>query len=335
MNGQPAGAGFKVLLTYNTGQSVSLTTDATGSATYTVNNYASGSYSVSASFAGNSDMQGSSAFLTEVVASSSMATALNVTPSPAYQGQTVILTATVSTGNGVTPAGTVSFSDGTTVLGNATLNTTGVAILTTNSLAAGGHSLTASYLGSGTGPSASSSSVVPETILPTTFTVSLSPSSIIMANGKSASAAIQLASVGSFAGQLTLSYGTLLPNATATLGSTTVSLTAGGSASSTITINTAAQSTNTPPALPGKPPALIYLAAFLLCAPLARRRHWVSRLGMMAALFLAMHALSGCGTTLTVGSNTVTPGTYLLPITATNSSSQVSQTATLTITVTQ
>ncbi|WAL68358.1 Ig-like domain-containing protein [Amycolatopsis cynarae] len=72
-------------------------------------------------------------------------TSLAVTPaSPAFQGDAVTLTATV------TPAsagGTVQFKDGTTDLGAPVAVSGGTATLTTSALAAGAHSLTAVFTG--------------------------------------------------------------------------------------------------------------------------------------------------------------------------------------------
>jgi hypothetical protein len=53
----------------------------------------------------------------------------------------------VSVSGTSTPTGTVNFSNGSTVLGTATLNASGVATLSTASLAAGSYSLTAQYSG--------------------------------------------------------------------------------------------------------------------------------------------------------------------------------------------
>src|SRR5205085_1082569 len=58
-------------------------------------------------------------------------------------------TATVTDGSGGTPAGSVNFLDGPTILGTGTLNGTGQAFFTTSSLAPGAHSITAVYGGSG------------------------------------------------------------------------------------------------------------------------------------------------------------------------------------------
>jgi hypothetical protein len=84
-----------------------------------------------------------------VVATFSTTTALTAQPATTMAGQSVTLTATVSgqpssTG---TPTGTVTFFDGATSIGTGTLNASGVATLTTNSLSVGTHSLTATYGG--------------------------------------------------------------------------------------------------------------------------------------------------------------------------------------------
>lgn len=76
-------------------------------------------------------------------------TALTANPNPVAQGQNLQLCATVA---GVatpgTPAGTITFTDGSVTLGTATLSG-GTACLNTTSLALGTHSITASYSGDG------------------------------------------------------------------------------------------------------------------------------------------------------------------------------------------
>jgi hypothetical protein len=87
-------------------------------------------------------------------------TALASSQNPAAGGSVVTFTATVS-GNGGTPTGTVVFFDGNDNLGSATLNSSGVASLSTGALSAKGsiHSITAVYDGGG-GFAASSSGVL-------------------------------------------------------------------------------------------------------------------------------------------------------------------------------
>ena len=90
-------------------------------------------------------------------------------------------TATVtanSPGSG-TPTGTVTFYDGTNVLGIGTLNSSGKATFTTSALAVGRHSITAVY-GGNTNYTTSTSSALTQTVIqdPTTTTVSASQISV-------------------------------------------------------------------------------------------------------------------------------------------------------------
>src|SRR5881296_2824534 len=75
-------------------------------------------------------------------------TVLNSTPNPSVFGQAVTLTATVAPvrPDTIAPTGTVVFKDGATTLGVMTL-VNGSASLVTSALAAGAHSLTATYSG--------------------------------------------------------------------------------------------------------------------------------------------------------------------------------------------
>jgi hypothetical protein len=68
---------------------------------------------------------------------------------PSTFGQSVTFTATVTSGFKGTPTGTVNLFDGTTNLGTPGLDSSGVATLTTASLAVGTHSITAKYSGDG------------------------------------------------------------------------------------------------------------------------------------------------------------------------------------------
>jgi hypothetical protein len=82
--------------------------------------------------------------------------ALSSGPASATEGAPVTLTATVSGPAGTpSPAGTVTFKDGSTVLGTAPVSG-GVATLTTSALAAGDHSLSAAFTGANYDPSSAS-----------------------------------------------------------------------------------------------------------------------------------------------------------------------------------
>jgi hypothetical protein len=78
----------------------------------------------------------------------STTTALTSSPNPSSFGQAVTFTATLTSHFfKLQPTGTVSFFDGTTNIGNSNLNNSGVATLTTSTLAVGTHSMTATYNG--------------------------------------------------------------------------------------------------------------------------------------------------------------------------------------------
>jgi hypothetical protein len=80
-----------------------------------------------------------------VIPASTM-TGLTSTANPSASGSSVTFTATVSA-QFATPGGSVTFKDGSTVLGTGTLNAGGVATYTTSALGVGSHSITAVYGG--------------------------------------------------------------------------------------------------------------------------------------------------------------------------------------------
>src|SRR5262249_20401217 len=85
-----------------------------------------------------------SAALTQVVLSTTT-TSVSSSLNPSSLNQSVTFTGTVTSGNG-TPAGTVTFKDGTNTLGAGTL-ASGQTSFSTSSLALGSHAITAIYGG--------------------------------------------------------------------------------------------------------------------------------------------------------------------------------------------
>lgn len=96
-------------------------------------------------------------FVTKISAinPASTTTALVTSAATINAGQSVTLTATIT---GSSPTGSVTFYDGASVLGNATVSAS-KGVLTTSALTAGTHSITASYGGNATNASSSSSVV--------------------------------------------------------------------------------------------------------------------------------------------------------------------------------
>jgi autotransporter-associated beta strand protein len=84
-----------------------------------------------------------------------VAVVLTTSPNPSVAGQPVTFIAT-ATGSMATPTGTVTFMDGTMVLGASSLNGSGVASWTTSFPVSASHSITARYGGNGSYASATS-----------------------------------------------------------------------------------------------------------------------------------------------------------------------------------
>src|SRR5262249_35238572 len=107
-------------------------------------------HNVSAYYAGGAFAAATSNTLTVTqVGTTTSTTALTVNISPATVGRSVTLTATVTPASPV-PTRTVAFQDGSTTLGTATLNASGVAALSTSFTTTGTHNLSAVYGGDNT-----------------------------------------------------------------------------------------------------------------------------------------------------------------------------------------
>lgn len=159
-------------------------------------------------------------------------TTLTAGPNPATVGQSVTLTATVAPASGSgTPTGIVTFYDSATKLGTGTLSS-GTATYSTSSLAAGTHSITASY-GSDSTYAVSTSAAVSvvvstATLIGTTTKLTASASSISTGGSVTLSAVVTPASgtatpsgaVTFLNGSTSLGTGTLDGSGKATLNTT-------------------------------------------------------------------------------------------------------------------
>jgi hypothetical protein len=133
-----------------------------------------GTYTVVASFPGTADYApGQSAPATFTIGPGTSSIALTSSTVSAVFGQAVTLVATVTAAGG-TPGGTVTFYDGATPLGTAPLDDSGRAALTTTTLVAGSHSISAAYGGDADFLRATSAPLA-EPVRPATTQVALVP----------------------------------------------------------------------------------------------------------------------------------------------------------------
>jgi hypothetical protein len=117
-----------------------------GMATFSTSSLTAKVHTINARYAGDANLKPSSNRVQQTVSLYSSTTTLTSSSNPSTKGQTVMLTARVSSGNPKAPTGQVTFKDGTQTRGSAQLSG-GVAMLNTSKLPAGMNSITAAYDG--------------------------------------------------------------------------------------------------------------------------------------------------------------------------------------------
>ena len=271
-------------------------------------------------------------------------TAVTSSLNPSNQGQSVTFTATVTPQTTGIPTGTVTFSDGSTTLGQATL-TNGTASYSTAALSSGSHSITASYSGDSSFTASVSTALnqVVNAVTAAGFSISssaLSPSSVVA--GGSAQSTITITPVGGLnpsTVSVTCSVVPVVsPAATCSLGAVSVS---GGNGSATLTVGTTGPQAALAPQSAGTSSGKL-LALALLIPGLALCGAGVggSNRRKLLAIAIVFLALTGCmlqtacsGVSSSSGThNAGTPaGTYT--VTVTGSAGGTQHTAAVSLTV--
>lgn len=123
--------------------------NASGVAQFATSSLGAGPHAITAVYAGDAHFEGStSVSFTQTVSASATAIALSSAPNPSALGESVTLSVSVS-GAGATPTGTVTFKNGATTLGTATLDAAGKASVSVSALPAGILTLSVQYAGDG------------------------------------------------------------------------------------------------------------------------------------------------------------------------------------------
>jgi Bacterial Ig-like domain (group 3) len=189
----------------------------------------------------------------------------------------VTLSTTV-TGSGLTPTGIVSLYDGSGLLGQSMLNSSGVGTVTTTNLVVGNNNITASYQGDSNYNTANSATIVVVVAAPgtSTPTMMLTPSAASVTDQQNVTVAVSVAgasgqptptgvlalAAGTYNTQQTLANGMAnvdIPAGTLSSGSNTISVTYLGDANyksisqtTTVTVSPVLMTASTPaPAAPG------------------------------------------------------------------------------------
>ena len=176
-----------------------------GIASFSTASLAVGTQSLTAQYSGDTtNAADTSRAVNEVVQQATTTTTLSSSGTTATVGTSVTFTATVTSANGPTPAGTVEFMNGSIVLGNGTVSANGTATLVLSSLSPGTYSIVAAY-GADTDDATSSSTPLTETIQQISTTTALSASTNPISTGATLNLSVAVAATGTSSNGGTLS----------------------------------------------------------------------------------------------------------------------------------
>ena len=303
-----------------------------GSATLDAIFAKSGIHEITAQYGGDPVFLASSNSVPMQVAGFSTIATLTA-PANVIPGASLTLTATISSSGGI-PTGQVVFLDGGTNLGASALDDAGVAILRINALAAGVHTLTASYAGD-TKFNGSDSAGVTIDIASADFSLGATPTTASVIAGDSTQFMLTVTPVGGFVNSVTFSCSPVL-GINCAFSPATVS-SANGTATTTLTISTSknvARYGFLVPAVIG-PCALFVVLSLLILAMSSGGKLRIARSFALptataslaiVALVLAMGGCGGYG-----GSTQPNRGTASIQVTA--QSGSIAHTTTVTVTV--
>ncbi len=306
-----------------------------GSATVSTSALTVGTHPITATFTpatGSPFATVTSSALSQAVVAATSTIALTSSSNPAIVGAPVTFSATVpTTSAGVVPTGSVTFYDGTVVLGTTTLNGSGVANFATSTLSGGVHNVTAAYAGDNV-YAASASNAIAQGI--SDYGVGNTTPTLTVDPGSPAAFNITVTSTPgvTFSAPVVLTVAGLPANFTADFAPGTVTPGASGQ-SSTMTVQTL---TKVVAQLEHKQHVKSYEAAVLWAClipllGLRRVRRRMPKVMLMALLCLASFGaiapLTGCGG----GYFGPAPTSYTLTVTGTSGTLQRSTTVTLNV----
>ena len=316
--------------------------NASGVATFATSSLAVGSYSITAQYLGDTDDAAStSAAFPETVAKVPTSTSLGTASTGGSTPQVILVASVTNTGSGPAPSGTVTFMSGSTQLGSATLDASGVATVAPNLITGVNYSVVANYLGDPQ-HAPSSSQAVAITGTATDFQISVAPPTISMTSSQNVTVTVNLTSSGGFSDTIAMGCGGLPVGITCHFSPSSVKVPANGTGSTQLTIDTNSPLTGGLSAsnkIPGK--RGIAMAGLLL--PISALFGWLFwrlreryagsfMLGIVLLLSLAALLVTGCSG---ISYASAAPGTYVIEVTGVGSGSNVIHFGTITVTVTK
>jgi Bacterial Ig-like domain (group 3)/FG-GAP-like repeat len=305
------------------------TPQTSSSATFSASALSVGAHAITARYSGDATYSAdTSAAVAVTVNQAASATAITSSANPGFAGQSLTLTASV-TSAGPTPTGNVTFTSGSTTLGTVALNG-GSANFTTAFNTAGTQAITVSYSGD-TNTQASSASL--SQVVNDAFTLAPDGSgntTLTVKAGQTVSAPINITGAAGFSGAVTFACSGLPANASCSFSPATINVSGTAAVPTLLSINTAASSMASQ-LTPGFGAYGLSLAGLFLLWPAWRRggRVWVV---LICAFTFAGLGLSGCsnGSGPAPAAQTST-GTYNFTVTATSGKVQTQSSYTLVV----
>ena len=298
------------------------TLSASDVAQFSTSSLVAGNHNITAIFGGSTnDNKSTSNTVVQIVNLNTAALSLTASQNPADVGQSVTFTASASGIMPGTTPDTVTFYDGSNSIGSVPLNAAGVALISTNSLTLGTHSITATLAATTTHTSATSAPVS-EVIIQASF--SFTGSSITFLTGRSGTGDLQLTSLEGFIGNVAVTCDPPFPlNYTCTLQRSTISLTTGQSTTFTYTLKPSYTAIAAHPNSFDRTARIVFASLFpitlLSLAGLARKRRTHLRtLLSLTLLAILASATTACGPNEFIAATPA--GTYPITFTATGTS---------------
>lgn len=302
-----------------------------------------GTHTISARYSGDANYPAdTSAAVAVMVNQATSATAATSSVSPSFAGQSVTLTANV-TSNGPAPTGNVTFTSGSATLGTVGLSGGSAAYMTSVFTTAGTQTITVSYSGDAN-TQASSTSL--SQVVNAAFTLSNGGSNTTLTakSGQSVISTIIVTGATGFSGQLTLACSGLPVNAGCAFNPDTLAVSGPSTSSSgtlsasvsTLTIHTAASGAMNQARHDGggRPGTVVYslvLAGLALLWPVRRRGGgiWIILVFGLATVGMGLVGCSN-GSGSSPAAQTA-PGTYNFTVTATSGKVQTEAAYTLVV----
>lgn len=316
-----------------------------GTATLTYPFSTAATYAITASYSSDQDDVTSTGSATSslIVGTIPTTTDLGTASTTGPNAQVVLVAAVLNTeqvtgGTTPTPTGTITFKNGASIVGSATLDSNAVATLPLN-LPAGTYTIIAYYSGDTT-HSPSTSQPVTVSTTATNFNLSVTPGTVSMADSQNATVTVTLTSVAGFADSIGLGCASLPAAITCHFSPVTASLAANGITTAQLTIDTnnplsgGAQAMNVQgghrTALAGLSLPFAAFFGWVLWRFRRRNRHFLTMVVVLVLSVLALFA-TGCGG---FTANDAGPGTYTIQVTGTGANSGVTHYQNVTITIT-